>query len=419
MDSYKDKFFLWNYVTYTIIGNYVLVSNEYKTSYIRVPIEFFELLKYSYYNKIKMNDLFNYISLELKDYFILVLKSLEKMELLNSDIGFKFRTEFIPKVVISVTNRCNLSCSYCCMDSGVDFKDDISTDELKDIFTFSVGLKPNYINISGGEPLMRVGILEELEYLRNIYDGYINLSTNAILINTNNIDRLLASIDQITITLDGYDEFTCSLIRGKNTFYKVVDTIKNIKEKGFNNIVCSMVVGEQTEKNVEKFKKICNKLNVKYQLNTFMRIGKGEQDKYFLSNPSYVDYISPYDYTDDNKANSCRAGENQIFIDCKGNVFPCPLLTDDRYLIGNIFKDRNIDILKSEKKEGIIKLLDENRSAKNKKCRNCEFNLFCIKCMYVMYFMNKDKRIFSENCKRRKVIQNQVLRGVKNENSDN
>jgi len=273
------------------------------------------------------------------------------------------------------------------MDSGVDFKDDISTDELKDIFTFSVGLKPNYINISGGEPLMRVGILEELEYLRNIYDGYINLSTNAILIDTNNIDRLLASIDQITITLDGYDEFTCSLIRGKNTFYKVVDTIKNIKEKGFNNIVCSMVVGEQTEKNVE--------------------------------NPSYVDYISPYDYTDDNKANSCRAGENQIFIDCKGNVFPCPLLTDDRYLIGNIFKDRNIDILKSEKKEGIIKLLDENRSAKNKKCRNCEFNLFCIKCMYVMYFMNKDKRIFSENCKRRKVIQNQVLRGVKNENSDN
>ena len=88
MDSYKDKFFLWNYVTYTIIGNYVLVSNEYKTSYIRVPIEFFELLKYSYYNKIKMNDLFNYISLELKDYFILVLKSLEKMDLLHSDIGF-------------------------------------------------------------------------------------------------------------------------------------------------------------------------------------------------------------------------------------------------------------------------------------------------------------------------------------------
>lgn len=406
MDNINEMFFLKKNCTYSSINNYVILSNEYKSSSIKIPIEFFELLNYSYENRLKIKDIMLYIGEDLKKSFIELLMSLKKMELLNRKYDYNFNLEYIPKIVISVTNKCNLKCSYCCMDSDIG-EINISSDKLKKIFDFAIKLNPEFINISGGEPLLRKNIINELSYLREKYDGNINLSTNAIYINEKNIELLLPSIDQIMITLDGYNEETCSKIRNKKTFNKIVKSIELIKKYKFKKIICSMVVGENTYKYKDKFIEFCESMNVKYTFNYFMRIGRGNACKEFLNNSNYIDYIDKNENLFNYGVNSCRAGESQLFINNNADVYPCPLLMDKEYFIGNIFQDEKLVekiINQDEKYKRVCKNLDLNRSAKNIQCKDCKYKLYCIKCMYVMDRMRKNKKIFEANCLRRKKI---------------
>ncbi len=87
-------------------------------------------------------------------------------------------------------------------------------------------------------------IFEILSYTKEKFKGKIRLSTNATLIKENQVDEIIDGLYAMEISLDGYDELSCSKVRGKGVFTKVINLIKYIKSKGFNNIGLSMVVGK-------------------------------------------------------------------------------------------------------------------------------------------------------------------------------
>lgn len=51
----------------------------------------------------------------------------------------------------------------------------------------------------------------------------------------------------VEISLDGYDEETCSEIRGKDVFNKVMKAIGYLKDNGCDKISISMVMGNTTK----------------------------------------------------------------------------------------------------------------------------------------------------------------------------
>src|ERR1700756_183036 len=89
----------------------------------------------------------------------------------------KFRRP-ITDLRISVTDRCNYKCVYCRTgNEGALYGDLPFTDYLRMVLVL-VGLGITKVRITGGEPLLRKGVVEfvrELSGMRIAYDGNLRI----------------------------------------------------------------------------------------------------------------------------------------------------------------------------------------------------------------------------------------------------
>src|ERR1700676_2302639 len=89
-------------------------------------------------------------------------------------------------VRVSVTDRCNLRCTYC-MSEDMQFlpkADLLSLEELDRLCTAFVRRGVRHLRLTGGEPLMRRGIMDLVRGLsRHLKDGglkELTLTTNGV-----------------------------------------------------------------------------------------------------------------------------------------------------------------------------------------------------------------------------------------------
>ena len=110
---------------------------------------------------------------------------------------------------ISVTDACNLRCTYCMPENGMKScpcKSAMSADEFIEIATAAAELGMRKLRITGGEPLVRGDILEltrALGGIKGVED--ISMTTNATLLAPVAEDLYKAGIHRINISLDTLD----------------------------------------------------------------------------------------------------------------------------------------------------------------------------------------------------------------------
>ena len=86
---------------------------------------------------------------------------------------------------ISVTDRCNLRCRYCMPKEGIQLlrhEDILSFEEIVGVVKAAVNMGIDKIRLTGGEPLVRKGIVDLVAMIasvRGISD--LSLTTNGIL----------------------------------------------------------------------------------------------------------------------------------------------------------------------------------------------------------------------------------------------
>lgn len=405
----SNKYFLNCICEKIINNNQVILSNKVNGRWIKIPIECYEVIKYSVDNELQLDNLYDvFQENEDKKYYQRVINELESIGLISDSIISEFRLKRINKISFSPTNRCNLSCDYCCVDSKIDNNDYLETSQVKKVIDNIARLNPRILTITGGEPLIRDDFLEILDYVKEKFKGKIILSTNATLIKERQIDDIINDLYAIEISLDGYDELSCSKVRGKGVFSKILNVIKLIKLKGFENIGLSMVVGKNNEKDIDKFNKLNEDLGTTSIIRNFMNIGRGNENySRYLDNKLDIDYICKDDYVDKNSlcSNMCKAGVNQISIDYKGDVYPCPNLEYKDLKMFNIL-EFNENILENilNRKMDIFTRFDKLKPVNIEKCKDCKVNLFCTTCPSKIYTLKKDKKMFDLNCEKMKNI---------------
>jgi len=107
---------------------------------------------------------------------------------------------------ISVTDRCNLHCCYCrpareC--SPIPEEDLLSLREIVDFARTSVDMGVTKIRLTGGEPLMRQGIVtlvRQLAGLPGLRD--FAMTTNGILLSAFAQDLAAAGLQRVNVSLD-------------------------------------------------------------------------------------------------------------------------------------------------------------------------------------------------------------------------
>ena len=253
--------------------------------------------------------------------------------------------------------------------------------------------------LSGGEPLLRRDFWELSTYLRKRYSGKIIVSTNGLLINCRNVKHLIQVADQIEISLDGYDEQTCSLIRGKGVFEKVISAVYLLQKNGFENISLSMVVSENNESWEKNFIELNNKLGTRPNCRIFSPTGRGKENKEFFSGLSDKQVYIPTAFIEKGQDEQvsfscCNAGNREIFINYKGDIYPCPSYIENEYNLGNILKISKIEDITVEYNhlDMIIRRL-KSKGINAERCKRCNVNIFCWGCPGAVEFFNTQQAL--------------------------
>ncbi|NQT31944.1 MAG: GTP 3',8-cyclase MoaA [Deltaproteobacteria bacterium] len=148
---------------------------------------------------------------------------------------------------ISVTDRCNLRCIYCMPADGVDLRshsDILSYEEIYTIARAAAELGINKIRITGGEPLIRLGLPQLIRMLASIEAiEDIALTTNGVLLADYAGELKQAGLKRVNISLDTLnpDRFK-RITRGESELKQVFEGIEVASRVGLEPVKLNMVV---------------------------------------------------------------------------------------------------------------------------------------------------------------------------------
>ncbi len=151
----------------------------------------------------------------------------------------------IEYVRLSVTDRCDMRCFYCMPQGFNDFKepgDWLTFAEIERVINAFSELGVSRVRLTGGEPLVRRGIVElsqTLAALPGIQD--LSLSSNATRMDKYAADLRQAGVKRINVSLDSlHPDVFKEITQGK--LDKVINGLMTAKAAGFGPIKINMVM---------------------------------------------------------------------------------------------------------------------------------------------------------------------------------
>ena len=138
---------------------------------------------------------------------------------------------------LSVTDRCNLRCQYCMPAEGVPkirHEEVLSYEQLCRIATEAVALGIEKIRITGGEPLVRKGIVAFADRLAAIQGlRELVLTTNGVALRELAGPLRRAGVHRLNISLDSLSPEVFSSITRGGELSRVLDGLDAAREAGF------------------------------------------------------------------------------------------------------------------------------------------------------------------------------------------
>ncbi len=159
---------------------------------------------------------------------------------------------------VSVTDRCDLRCTYCLPKGFKGFEEPahwLTHDEMTRLVGLFVSLGVSKVRLTGGEPLLRRGITTlatQLSALPGLKD--LSLSSNGTQLARHASDLRAAGVHRLNISLDSLDASCFARITGRDCLGDVLDGLRAAKEAGFDPIKLNMVV--QADVNVDEVERM-------------------------------------------------------------------------------------------------------------------------------------------------------------------
>ena len=199
----------------------------------------------------------------------------------------------VRQVFVYLTSRCQLRCRQCLYKPLLSNEsDDLDFDTLICLLGKFREYGAFKLSFLGGEPTIYkdsisgatfsdiVNISKELGY------SYIRVDTNGQFSPALLLDSNVQKLDEITFSLDGYDEETHDAMRGKGVFSKCISNIKSAVQLGykvqittcFHNVLCSDV--DTGIESILRIISLCDEIGVQsLNLHPILKVG-AERDKW-------------------------------------------------------------------------------------------------------------------------------------------
>ncbi|KAG0000520.1 Molybdenum cofactor synthesis protein 1 [Entomortierella chlamydospora] len=181
---------------------------------------------------------------------------------------------------ISLTEKCNLRCTYCMPAEGVDLspKDDIlTTPEIIRLARLFVKEGVTKIRLTGGEPTVRKDINElvgQLGELQPLGLKTIAMTSNGIALKRKLPSLVSSGLNLLNLSLDTLDRFKFELMTRRKGFERVMETIDDALAIGLDPVKINCVVMRGTnDKEVLDFVEFTRNKKVDVRFIEYMPFG--------------------------------------------------------------------------------------------------------------------------------------------------
>ena len=255
-----------------------------------------------------------------------------------------------------LTYACNLECVHCLSSSGQRDPRELTTAEAKAVIDELRRLQVFYVNIGGGEPMIRRDFFEIVDYATANGVG-VKFSTNGAFIDAAKAQRL-AGMDylDIQLSLDGADEATNDAVRGAGSYRTVRNAMDHLAAAGFGPFKVSVVVTRHNVGQLDAFKELTDSYGAQLRITRLRPAGRGA-DTWHELHPTHEQQVELYHWlskhgenvlTGDSffhlnalgdplpGLNLCGAGRVVCLIDPVGDVYACPFVIHEEFLAGNV-----------------------------------------------------------------------------------
>jgi len=184
---------------------------------------------------------------------------------------------------ISITDRCNLSCVYCKPRSSIKalaHQDILTYEEILRLVSLVAPLGIRRIRVTGGEPLVRRGLIDFLARLKGIKElEDISLTTNGVLLGTM-LQELAttAGKPRLNISLDTLKPDKFQRITGRDAWSVVWNGIQRAEELGFFPLKINVVpVKGLNDDEIADFARLTLSRRLHVRFIEYMPIGAGDR----------------------------------------------------------------------------------------------------------------------------------------------
>lgn len=200
---------------------------------------------------------------------------------------------------LSVTDLCNLRCVYCMPEDGVEKRchnDILSIEEIEEIVRATVACGIRKVRVTGGEPLVRKGIIDICRRIASIPGVQeLCITTNGTLLPQYASQLKEAGVSRLNISLDTLDEEKYKMITRNGSIDDVRTGIDAALKAGFDNIkINAVLMGGVNDNEIPTLLALTRDNNINVRFIELMPIGEcaGWSKERFISNTKILD-IAP------------------------------------------------------------------------------------------------------------------------------
>lgn len=180
---------------------------------------------------------------------------------------------------ISVTDKCNFRCTYCMPKEGIktlQHEELLHFEEIERIVRSAVELGVRRIKITGGEPLVRRGVIRLISSIHKIPGiEEITLTTNGYRLSEYLPDLLEAGVTGINISLDTLNRERFQQITGSDALEKVLQSIEDTLKSGISNVKINCVLMNINREDWSEVAGLARRYPIHVRFIEMMPIGKG------------------------------------------------------------------------------------------------------------------------------------------------
>ena len=320
----------------------------------------------------------------------------------------------------AITNKCNLNCLHC---RGMAPKE-LDGDKVLKVAEQIPSLKPEWVIIEGGEPLLRQELFEVIEIIHR--GGIrIHLISNGMFLDENIAERLAEFEVNLMISIDGADKESYEAIRRGASFQKLKESVAIANEYKILDS-CPVTIGKHNYEQLGKIFKFAQEIG--YKKITFLGLKPcKDYEKYVLNGEQYKDiffsvvkyqkgygldvyfdepFFKPFlkehniDYSAGSgdgvivpDTSSCVFG-SYMFIETNGDVRPC---TFAPVVIGNVNEKKVSKIWDDMQNSELIKKI-KDLSTRDGRCRKCKYLYDCGGCRSRTFALTGDWLASDPSC---------------------